>query len=1364
MNKETTILIFNIIFTLREHIIIVIHHKNDDGGIPLVDGFVAAREEETGSQNRCRGVRLKPVSIIAAHLTRSLTTDGPMTGQPQQRAGGLRADAPAFVPATTTVPPPPAVAHRKDGLATVTVTANAGSDRKGRSTAGRPSRRTRRDGSDSADAGSDRRGGGTTRGGAGSHDDASNGEPGGRSHNHRLRKRLGRRPHAPPCDNGGGGSGGKAPTARADGTAEKGSSHLRRSDPRKQRNVLCVDEAGDPAPAPEDDVPLRKSSPLEEFPSLASVTADGTDTSTSLSTCVPDYRRPQTSWWKPECPVLLSIRERHPSPNGHYDGKMTLGGVDSTNEAWLSGLDKLTGPSPVPAENWKIRRSRRPGSEFAAWEGDTGPPNGAGTADASRPPTFVAQNRPRSEIGDREFAMRRPRAINIDRLRDRWWDIMAQRNRRRAFLEELKRELVRFRREEDVLPNRNHLKENGRQERGATPTAEGSLPSGHLVTTDDRNVGDARVKPCSPGRTVSSLDHPVDRPKSPSSSFDALEHIIDSNDCNALREFLMGAVDDRWSVGQDVSLSSCKTTTKEMVHDGDSRRRGDTLVQYAVAATVKHNKPQLLQVILSAMGDLEIESLLSQPNPLMQAAEMGHEECLSILLASQDRGPIGLLSLKDGNGDNVLHYCCRGVGNESTLRLLLKQVAGSSKGKQQQLSKIVLARNEQLQTPLHVASQSGRVDFVEVFLTTCSSFLLSKLLAMEDHKKQTPLLAAVANNASDVVVSLIMWRGNHSHAPTKAPVYYSVDTLACIEQSPQANSATSQASCCPLVWAAKSANLDMIELLLQFGDQSGSSYSIPEALPALLLADAPAEVKIEGCEILIQAGGNPFEERLARDTSWYTSRETCTVVGIAASLGSDRILHSIISAGTRMMRNQQLMRRRDSKLVMQPDAFFRNLEAKENFERTNALKSALIEALLLGNSKQSLDALSAAAVLYEHGAELTEKDTKALHDRLLSGKLSSATSPCLSRSFVGTYRHSDGDLRDSKMSNLIDVEYDRSLLEFWSRCLLTMPWVITDVDKSRCSCPWMNERSQRISEVEVENCHLRKDVHLITSDGMKYFVHSSIISQKSEKLASAIRFAQMNNEKSKMGAIVAVPVAIPSQVCKLMIQHIYHGSIFCDWPNVHEDVLCRFLLELMLVAEEYLCQSLLQECEMRLLSSDPKSCFCFSCCGAVRVRPSTKGRCTAECMYFADGYSALLKGSTVLDVFSATEYISGGSYSIRVVNSSLAAIKCVPSKKLWSTHDKGDGEAARKEGWIASASMVSVKDLVNVTMLREFSNVVQSSAFQQSADLNEGVDGKCSLLQMCLDELQTNAILADADVTPRDAGRESSRHFCTSIG
>ncbi len=102
--------------------------------------------------------------------------------------------------------------------------------------------------------------------------------------------------------------------------------------------------------------------------------------------------------------------------------------------------------------------------------------------------------------------------------------------------------------------------------------------------------------------------------------------------------------------------------------------------------------------------------------------------------------------------------------------MLLKQLSGGTKAKHQQLSKVLLVKNDShQQTPLHVACEQGRVDLVEMFLSTCSTAVLSKLLAIKDERQQTPLLAAVTANAAGVVIGPIMWRGNHNLIFRKTP-------------------------------------------------------------------------------------------------------------------------------------------------------------------------------------------------------------------------------------------------------------------------------------------------------------------------------------------------------------------------------------------------------------------------------------------------------------------------------------------------------------------------------------------------------------------------------------------------------------------
>lgn len=1091
----------------------------------------------------------------------------------------------------------------------------------------------------------------------------------------------------------------------------------------------------------------------------------------------------------------LSDNNRSSTTNGPW----TYGGLDKLTTTTLSSMKNNT--KTTMSSRWNNRPRRQLLSEFAAWDDheiekknkgvgtDTDsqeeqqPDEDDDDDSSSSSPNIVGhngwntgggkdnENDDKNKILATTTPTRQPRhkvVVNIDRLRDRWWDVLERKNRQRALIEELKRTVEhrcpqQHDNEEDDGVHCEEIRTiNRRQEnnmttimtvRGTVNTPNSPMRSSHedIIHSDDPSENDANT----------ALGRLLERSNEWSTSFDLVDHIVANNDSEALRAYLTR---DR-NTGQ-VTSSSLLATDPTIVSGDDGSHKG--IIEYALTATINHTKPHLLHIIVSSIGGIDVGMFASQRNPLMQAAELGHEECLSVLLTNHRRGADGLLALKDQNGDNVFHYCCRGEGNESTLRLLFKVVAGSAKGKQQHLSKLVLTRNEQLRTPLHVASKAGRVDFVEVFLTSCSSFLLSRLLAMEDKERQTPLLAAVANNSSDVVMSLIMWRGNYTYAraPTKAPVYNSVDSIGAIEHSSQNNKGQPEISSCPLVLAARGGNLEMIELLLQFGDQFGRPYDLIEALSALLQSGVVPDVIVEGCECIIYAGGNPFKERVDRNSSRDTSsrcESISTAVALAANLGSDRILHSVISTGVRTIRGLQLARRRDPKLAPQPDAFFRNLEAKENLEMKNALKGALIDVLLLGHNKQSLEVLSRAVVLYEHGTELEEKDVKLLQDRINSGENSATALFSPGKSFVATYQHSTGDVVGKIGINLMkDVEYDRSNLEYWSRCLLTMPWMIQDVAESKCTCPWIHEHSPHITQCQPDSCLPGDGVYLVTSDGAKFLVSSSIVSQKSDKLASAIRFAKMNQDESKMGDDIEVFVTVPSEICKLLIQHIYHGSIVCNWPNVEDDDLCRFLLELMLVAEEYLCQSLIKECEMRLLNSDPKRCFCFSCCRAVRAHPSNDGGGVVECLYLVDGCSSLVKGSTALDVLSVTEYMDGGSYSIKFVNSTLRATQCMSSARLWADYDKETAEPTRKEDWIAFTALASLNDFVIVTMLKEFSEVAKSGAYQQSAKMNEGLNGKCGLLQLCLDELRANAMLAAAYPT-FEGSSDSSRSSCTNI-
>ena len=926
--------------------------------------------------------------------------------------------------------------------------------------------------------------------------------------------------------------------------------------------------------------------------------------------------------------------------------------------------------------------------------------------------------------------------IDISRLRDRWWTAVAEQRLQREFRAELEEKLALVR----ILVGKNDVDHCVIELVHKEPinNVEDSRynhknDSGHGENIYDKSISD-RISTCSSSENedvyLSALDHyeKINNASSLSTK-KLLECIVEQSDDRALRELLelswiksdeKQELHDHFCIATD-RISSSKVLDKE---------NGPGLVDYAIEVAIRQDKPQILRTILSVTsGRVPIDTASKRyGSPLIQTVELGHEECASILLSTQDRGST-LLFLKDIDGNTALHYCCREKGDKSILLMLLKQAIGNTKGKRQQFSKLVTARNKNMQTPLHLACQCGRDDLVEVFLTTCKSSLLFKIFSTTDIDNRTPLLTAVANNSCDVVVSLIMWRGNHSlHGP-------SVNNDSGCSQTKKA------LLTCPLVCAAHNGNLDMIDLLVQFENHSGTVvYHVTEALPMLLRSDAPLHNKVKGSDILIHAGGNPFEEI---DLSSVSS-ETETTIEVAARVGPDVILRSVISAGRRILRNRQLSRRNDPKLQQQPDAFFRILESKEDSEANSAMKNALIAASFRAYTKQKALDFSAAIVLYEEMPKVDDTDLTRLQTSMLHEKFTYYKPEIKNYCFLATFEHSfcaDPVYKGSKSSFL---DYDRSVLAEKSFRLLNMPWVQKELIEGECFCPWVRGNAKKIKNqppnLLMEESVLEDEVILV-ADGARLLVHASVVSEKSAKLASAIRFARMNRNENSCDKILHLAVSIPAHFLSLLIQHIYHGSICYSWPNMKDGNMCRYLLEFMLIAEEFLMPSLVQEIEMRLLSSSPKCCFCWHCCQAVRMVSSEINKNVAQCLYCVDGNSRLVTSNSVMDILGITEYMEGLEYGICLAPTSFISINCSEPTKLWKSYDNGIRKHENKiDSWQLNKAVVSLKDTTIIAILKKFASVVKCPDFY--LDTEDVLNKEQLLLQMCLNELRNNSIVA----------------------
>lgn len=405
------------------------------------------------------------------------------------------------------------------------------------------------------------------------------------------------------------------------------------------------------------------------------------------------------------------------------------------------------------------------------------------------------------------------------------------------------------------------------------------------------------------------------------------------------------------------------------------------------------------------------------PTPLMLAAWLGREECTQILLSQSASFIEAIISSKDDNGNNALHYACgvacspiRREGFEASpviLRRLLGVVVAAGGTFP---SKTIGARNKQGQTPIHIACQGGRIALVEAFLASCgcgSAFsAVIKVLAVEDEQGQTPLLAAISSQSTDLVMTLLMWRSNHHrhHKGTKNRIKASQLSIASPREAPPQ---------CPLVWSVMTTGkVDMIQLLLEFHEPGLSSiastdeeglYDLNTALHEAVIRSAmhqfPRDTEIDSnkemldiIRVLVQHGANPTvapgkqswgiqpteTERKAKAVdkskesgipnkgySRVTTLNGAVVsqgtkealetspLSLAAGLGSEATLSALLDAHSYHRQRERVSRRRDSTLSNQPESFFHAIEAMEEHESNSALSDALVTSLFLAHRSET---------------------------------------------------------------------------------------------------------------------------------------------------------------------------------------------------------------------------------------------------------------------------------------------------------------------------------------------------------------------------------------------------------------------------
>ncbi|GAX20253.1 hypothetical protein FisN_15Lh265 [Fistulifera solaris] len=723
--------------------------------------------------------------------------------------------------------------------------------------------------------------------------------------------------------------------------------------------------------------------------------------------------------------------------------------------------------------------------------------------------------------------------------------------------------------------------------------------------------------------------------------------------------------------------------------------------QSPLQLAVDLERPNIVQILVSAARK---GTTFTQDNPrfppaLFVAVERGYEEILQIIFHSSFGTGSYFVNTRDSDGNTVLHACCRRSVSSSVLRLLIAVPHAAG------FVKLLSSTNNAAKNALHVVCEQNKAEFLDILLSStsslCGSFaLLSKVLSMQDFNGQTPLLAAVASGSSDCVMSLLMWRGNnHQHViPKKMDV------------------STGGSPPCSLAWAVKANDLDMVLLLLEFSDSAGSGYDLTGALQVAVLmrqqhrssTSAIGRTLLTILRVLVEAGANPCIFVEEPFPSWLRGHIGCpsSKSGLgrcALVLASERkdadAIDVLLKSYDSFLSRLNSKRRKDPVLAKQPDSFFAGLESKERLEQTVALRVSLITALVVHASESQeeiSDATSSVLALYNGGANLgvvglrllqaclKEKSLRFLDDSFL------ADSVPMSLRYRAIYCH---PLQGESVRKAGSQE-----ISFWTRVLVQQSWLSDWQRDSKCS--WI----QSEAENKVSFNSPAADFVIISQDGHRFATHSRIICEKSEKLAAAFRFAQMSISEDEALQPIETTVSLGSTFLSLLVYHMYHGSL----PTGNARINNETLLELLLIGEEFICPTLVQECELRFLLDSSQECFCPSCC-LLRQSQNDHILCTIG------GKGSLLanqiRPDQALDALVLAQHLGINNYSLDV-EVIMADDTVVQRKEL--------------------PCMEALRRVAANIILDHFPAVLRSEAF-----VSQPEGSPLALLEMCLDEISS---------------------------
>jgi Ankyrin repeats (3 copies) len=711
----------------------------------------------------------------------------------------------------------------------------------------------------------------------------------------------------------------------------------------------------------------------------------------------------------------------------------------------------------------------------------------------------------------------------------------------------------------------------------------------------------------------------------------------------------------------------------------------------------------MLRTLLNDNGLMQWMSELSMEySPFMFAIErsLTDETCLDILV--RHKAIISGVIRDKFHGDSALHHACRCGIPSSTFQELLNFMARSS-GKGNQIQKLLSSKNRRGQTPMHVACANGHSHLIESMLQNCSPSLLQKLLRMQDDDRNTPLLAAVQAETTDVVVTLLMWHGNyHDKGRFYAP------------------SRESEEPVCPLVCAVSCGSLEMIHILLEFHDPN--AYHLDAALQVAILKSS--EFRLDFTRILIEVGANPC----SIETS-ILMPSPLSAFCIVATQGDNEMLALLVDFYKEKFQNRRFTRRQDPQLQNQPESYFTALESAELKEYQFAINDSLINSIFEGWNLDKWECWKASLLLLQKGATIDEIGLLRWKLSILEGKLRAADESSsnfhLGYVFSCTYFHFGDPGRVANKSLIVDKR--PTMCSYWANFLRRFTWMQHESD---VSCAWiLNQTDDLDSGEDSEDL----EIVVLVAEEVRFLAHTWLISKKCAKLEAAIRFAKSSHVDTTPQ--IEIELDISAKQCKWLLQHIYCGSIVSGWSATFWEE----LFDLALIAQEYLCPSLLQECELRIVSGLVNQCFCWSCCHSRRHVDEGIVQCL--CRGVVSRVSNSILPRNTLDILALSQELSDfpiDSYCLKCWNhpNSLPV-----TKRFSKGRDKPEN---RSKAQSFSQPFIVAKEIAIQSILLHFREVIQSESFKQNSMLELDFDDREStrtdnceiaLLKFCLDSV-----------------------------